>query len=248
MLITEESQQMTAKKQMYHLTDVFRDEQHRKDWQFMSRDESDDEALIRRVVRDARETQLKYRACGQTCLYPLSLHLGLGSREAIVAMTTLTGGFGGREICCALVGGIAAIGLEFGRVDFTEMGAPRSRGQGTFTMAQARAAELRERFAERTGDLLRCCDLCDRHFSKGFAPPDRKDPVAEERIKSGEQFSMWSTYAAELVALSAEIACEIILRSRRQRGIITPLMAFPWYNRTWELQQLTESLKPESES
>lgn len=236
---------MVYGKRMDHLTGVFKDEQHRKDWQFWSRDETDDEAIIRRVVRDARETQLKYRACGQTALYPLALHLGLGGRESIVAMTTLTGGFGGNEICCALVGGIAAIGLEFGRVDFTEEGGPRSRGHSTFTLAQALSAELRNRFVERTGGLIRCGDLCDKHFGKRLAPPDRREPMQLERIKSGEVFSMWSTYAAELVALAAEIACEIILRSRRQRGIVTPLMAFPWYNRTWESMKLTELLKPE---
>ena len=236
---------MVYGKRMDHLTDVFKDEQQRKDWQFWSRDETDDEAIIRRVVRDARETQLKYRACGQTALYPFMLHLGLGGRETMVAMTTLTGGFGGNEICCALVGGIAAIGLEFGRVGFTEEGGPRSKGHSTFTLAQALSAELRNRFVERTGGLIRCCDLCDKHFGKRLAPPDRNDPMQLERIKSGEVFSMWSTYAAELVALAAEIACEIILRSRRQRGIVTPLMAFPWYNRTWELKQLTGLLQPE---
>jgi len=159
-------------------------------------------------------------------------------------MTTLTGGFGGNEICCALVGGIAALGLEFGRVDFTEMGGPRSRGHSSFTLAQARSAELRERFAECTGSLIRCGDLCDKHFGKRFAPPDRLDIMQVERITSGEVFSMWSTYAAELCALAAEITCEIILRSRRQRGIVTPLIGFPWYNRSWELQQLTESVNP----
>ena len=235
---------MVYGKQMVHLTDVFKDEQHRKDWQFLSRDETDDEAIIRRVVRDARECQLKYRACGQTALYPLVLHLGLGGREATVAMTTLTGGFGGNEICCALVGGIAAIGLEFGRVDFTELGGPRCKGHSSFTLAQALSAELRERFAERTGGLVRCGDLCDKHFGKRLAPPDRNDPMQLERIRAGEVFSMWSTYACELVVLAAEIACEIILRSRRHRGIVTPLMALPWYNRTWESQKLMESLPP----
>jgi len=39
---------MVYGKQMVHLTDVFKDEQHRKDWQFWSRDETDDEAIIRR--------------------------------------------------------------------------------------------------------------------------------------------------------------------------------------------------------
>jgi hypothetical protein len=232
---------------MDHLTDVFKDEPHRKDWLFLSQDETDDEAIIRRVVRDAREIQLKYRACGQTCLYPLELHLGLGSRETVVATTTLSGGFGGTEICCALVGGITAIGLEFGRVDFTEMGGPRSKGHSAFTLAQAYSGELRERFMQHTGGLLRCCDLQKQHFGKSLTPVDRKDPMQLERLRSGEIYSIWSTYECELIALSAEITCEIILRARRQRGIKTPLMAFPWYNRTWELKQLTESLNPKAE-
>lgn len=235
---------MADVKKMIHLDDTFKDEQHRKDWQFLSQDETDDEAIIRRCVRDAREYQLKYRACGQTVLYPLSLYLGLGSRESIVAMTTLTGGFGGEEICCALVGAIAAIGLEFGRLDFTERGGPRSVGHSTFTLAQAFSAEARKRFADRTDGVLRCGPLCDRHFGKRLAPPDKDNPVELERIRSGEIFGMLSTYACDLVELSTEIACEIILRSRRQRGIVTPLNGFPWYNRTWEVQRMTEMQKP----
>ena len=162
-------------------------------------------------------------------------------------MTTLTGGFGGSEICCALVGGITAIGLEFGRVDFTEMGGPRCRGHSTFTLAQAYSGELRERFKQRTNGILRCEELQEQHFGKSMTPVIREDPMQLERMKSGELFSMWSTYACELVAISAEIACEIILRARRKKGIETPLMAFPWYNRTWEQKQLTELLTPESE-
>ncbi len=235
---------MVYGKLMAHLADVFKDEQHRKDWQFWSRDETDDEAIIRRVVRDSRELQLKYRICGQTVLYPLSLHLGLGTRESVVLMTTLSGGFGGNEICCALVGGIAAIGLAFGRVDFTEEGGPRSKGHSNFTLAQARVFELMERFAQRTNGHVRCGDLCDAHFGKRLAPVDRLDLMQIERVRSGEVFSMWSVYCAELCALVAEITCEIILRSRRQRGIVTPLIGFPWYNRTWESQQLTELVNP----
>jgi len=236
---------MVYGKPMYHLTDVFKDEQQRKDWQFWSRDETDDEAIIRRVVRDAYELQLKYRACAQADLHALALHLGLlREREAIVAMTTLCGGFGGTEICGALVGATAAIGLEFGRVDFSELGGPHTRGHSSFTLAAAIAVELKERFAERTSGLIRCCDLCYKYFGTHVAPVDRTDPLHMERIKSAELYSMWSVEASELVALAAEIACEIILRSRRQRGIVTPLMTFPWYNRTWESMQLTESLKP----
>ncbi len=238
---------MVYGKRMDHLSDVFTDEQHRKDWQFWSRDESDDEAILRRVVRDAYELQLKYRACAQASLHSLGLHLGLiGSREAIVAMTTLCGGFGGTEICGALLGGLAAIGLEFGRVDFSELGGPHTRGHSSFTFAQARSAEMMERWKEHTSGLLHCCDLCLKFFSSRTSPPDRNNPMEVERIRTGELYSMWSIEASQLVSLGAELACEIILRSRRQRGIITPLMTFPWYNRTSELMQLTESLKPKS--
>ncbi len=235
---------MVYGKQMVHLTDVFRDEQHRKDWQFLSRDETDDESIIRRVARDARELQFKYRICGQTVLYPLSLHLGLGTRESIVLMSTLSGGFGGTEMCCALVGGIAAMGLEFGRLDFNEPGAPRARGQSAFTMGQARTHELMERFAERSGGCVRCGDLCDAHFGKRLAPIERIDPMQLERVQTGEVFSMWSTYCGELAALVAEITCEIILRWRRKKGIATPLIGFPWHNRNWESQKLTELVNP----
>jgi|GEM_PF-1267735 len=235
---------MVYGKQMVHLTDCFKDEQCRKEWQFWSRDETDDEAIIRRVVRDSWEYQIKYRACAQTCLYPLVLHLALGTRESVLAATSACGGFGGNEICGAVVGAVMAISLEFGRADFREEGGPRSKGHSGFTLAEARSSELRTRFMERTGGLLRCGDLCDAHYGKRLAPVDRVDPMQVGRIISGEVFSMWSIYACELVSLAAEIACEIILRGRRQRGIVTPLVGFPWYSRVWESQQLAELVNP----
>lgn len=228
-----------------HLNDCFSDEQHEKDWLFESRDETDDETLIRRIVRDAREAQLKYRACAQTSLYPLCVHLGLGGREVLTAMATPTGGFGGTEICGALVGGLSAIGLEFGRVDYSEHGGPRDKGQGSFTWSQRMSTELRERFAERTGGFIRCGDLMQHHYGVKLAPVNRTDPMELGRVKSAEIFSMWSTYAVELVVLTAEITAEMILRFRRQRGLVTPLMAIPgWYNRAWEMQQITEFVNP----
>jgi len=234
---------MADKKKMYHLTDVFADEKQRKDWQFASRDESDDEAIMRRVVRDAYEYQIKYRACAQAAVHALGLHLGLiGTREAIVAVSTLCGGFGGTEICGALVGGLVGISLEFGRVDFSELGGPHMRGHSSFTLAQARAAEMMGRWREHTSGLMRCCDLCQAFFGTRTTPPDRTSEMEMKRIQSGELYSMWSVEASQLVSLGAELACEIILRARRQRGIITPLANLPYYNRSWETMKITESL------
>lgn len=210
-------------KVMNGLCDTFKDEAHRKNWQFLSRDESDDETIIRRVVRDAKEMQVKYRACGQTSLLPLALHLHLGTKESVLASTTLTGGFGGEEICGALVGAIAAIGLEFGRKDFSDLGAPRTKGHSNFTYAQARSAELKSRFKKCTG-AIRCRGLQEIHFGQFLNPTNRSEPAVLKRLESGELFCMWSTQATELVGLAAGLACEIILRERRQRGIITPLM------------------------
>jgi hypothetical protein len=162
-------------------------------------------------------------------------------------MATPTGGFGGTEICGALVGGLAAIGLEFGRVDYTEHGGPRDVGQSSFTWSQRMSTELRERFKERTGGYLRCGDLMQHHYGVKLAPVNRDDPLELQRVKSAEIFSMWSTYAVEMVGLTAEITAEMILRFRRSRGLPTPLMAIPnWYNRAWEMQQLTEMVNPTS--
>lgn len=215
---------MEEKKVMQVLSDVFRDDPHRKDWQFMSRDESEDETIMRRVVRDAREMQLKYRACGQTTLLPLVQHLHLGSKEVVLAATTLTGGFGGDEICGALVGGITALGLEFGREDFSDTGAPRMKGQSKFTYAQARSTELRLRFKHLVGGSHTCRDIQISHFGQKLNPTDRSKPEVLHRLQSGELFSMWSTFAVEMVGVAAALTCEIILRERRKRGIITPLM------------------------
>ncbi len=232
-----------AKKEMYHLCDVFSDEKQRKDWQFLSRDESDDEAIMRRVVRDAYEYQLKYRACAQAAVHALGLHLGLiGTREAMVASSALCGGFGGTEICGSIVGALVGISLEFGRVDFSEAGGPHTKGHSSFTRAQGKAAELMGRWREYTSGLTRCCDLCQAFFSTRTTPPDRTSEMEMTRIQTGELYCMWSVEASQLVALGAKLACEIILRDRRKRGIITPLATLPWYNRNSEMMQITNTI------
>ena len=55
---------------------------------------------------------------------------------------------------------------------------------------------------------------------------------------------MLSTYACKMVELAAEISTELILRERRKRGIVSPLMCMPWYNRTWEVKRMTELQTP----
>ena len=105
------------------------------------------------------------------------------------------------------------------------------------------------RWREYTSGLTRCCDLCQAFFSTRTTPPDRTSEMEMTRIQTGELYCMWSVEASQLVALGAELACEIILRHRRKRGIVTPLANLPWYNRNWEMMQMTNTImKPSLDS
>ena len=100
---------------------------------------------------------------------------------------------------------------------------PRFKGQSRFTYAQARATELRLRFHQCVTSI-NCREIQINHFGQKLNPTDRSKPEVLHRLQSGELFSMWSTEAVEMVRVAAALTCEIILRERRKRGVVTPLM------------------------
>lgn len=211
------------KKIVEHLPQCFETEEERGAWYALRPkgiqfdQDAADKALIRRIVKDARELQILYRGCAQTVFYPLMMHLGIGSKEVFKGVSALTGGlYESRHICGALLGGMVVISLEFGRADFLEPGGPKEAGLSSFTYAQRFTRELYQRFKEQFGTVI-CRELLEKHFGKSLTPVDRTNPMEVERAKSGEIYSMLSTYCCQMVEKSAEITADIILRERRAK-------------------------------
>lgn len=198
-----------------HLEDCFENEEGKKYWHDM-RAESEEEKLIRRIRTEAQENQIKYRCCSQNTLYPLQRHLDIGNREVFKATSAVSGGILGKgvHICGALVGGLMAIGLEFGRADFLEPGTPREPGPSNFLRMRELGTELYDQFKDEFGSHI-CTDIQQSHFGWKVYPIDHNDPYHEQLHQSGEMYDMLSTYAYKVVARVAEMTARIILRERR---------------------------------
>lgn len=205
-------------------------EEWRKLWHFYTH-ETDEEAIIRRVKRDALEHQAKYLVCSQSVLYALCLNLGIGNKE-VYKVGNYThagmGGFGaghkaaGTQICGAVVAARMALGI-FGRADMYEAGLPREAGLSNFALYVPLAYEITNRFAERYGSFL-CHEIQERYFGRHwFLEEDFEDPKQMEMHESGMLYRVVSTFAAKLCEWTAGTTAEIILRERKKLGIPTPM-------------------------
>lgn len=215
----------TKKKIVTSLKDCFKQpeldggEEYRKLWNFY-REESDDEAIIRRAKRDAYEHQAKYLMCAQGVLYALCHNLGIGSNDAYKAATYVCGGMGGTNICGALVGARMAMGIAYGRANMYQQGWPREVGPShvwdTLPLAND---ELSSRFQEYFG-AVNCHEIQEKYFGKHFfIASDYGDPDQLKRHENGELYRVISTYAAAICEWTAGVAAEIILREWRSLGI-----------------------------
>lgn len=178
-----------------------------EDWLSSQKNEemSDDEKvrLLRRIEQEARDNEVFYWGCSQAVLGALQHHLDLGDGGAFKAASALAGGLVGRqEACGALLGGIMAIGLAYGRATF-EPG-KISREQPAFVEALLRSRSLCRIFKEQFG-YLRCSDI--RAAVRG---PDYKEYVRFDTIEAIEDHAK----CGEVTGPAARMAAEIILRPK----------------------------------
>lgn len=186
------------------------------------RSESEDEEILRRVSRDAREWQTKYRGCSQTSLNAIIMHVKPGGVkdpwQVLPGMTALCVGVAAKldGPCGALLGPMYAIGMEFGRKDFYESGGPREAGPSNFQACMVLASELYDRFTAEFGTHV-CRHIQEKNFGLAFDPV--KEPKVQEMAEKGTLFDIWSTHACRVVQRGAELGAEIILRERRGRTV-----------------------------
>jgi C_GCAxxG_C_C family probable redox protein len=109
------------------------------------------------VEGEARETEVRYWGCSQTVLKTLLHRFSIGNEEVFRAASALAGGVvAKREVCGALLGGVMAIGVMYGRESFEEGQIFRESGRSL--EAQVRAGRLCEAFRDRFGGL-RCSEV-----------------------------------------------------------------------------------------
>ena len=107
------------------------------------------DGLIRKIEQDARSNEVEYFGCCQVVLDALQRNLNIGNGGAFKAASALLGGVAmTREVCGALVGGVMAIGLVYGRASL-ETGKVGHENL-KFLEARVRGSRLCDRFKETT--------------------------------------------------------------------------------------------------
>lgn len=184
------------------------------------------EQLIGLIEKEAYDNEVSYWGCGQAVLDALQRYLNLGGVEAFKAASGLAGGVGRmREACGALIGGVMAIGLAYGRAKFEP-------GKICFEQADYREAEVRstrfcERFREEFGGHIRCEDV--KAFvrrgdeSQGYFRFDTIEAF-ENHAKCGNVCGPAARFAAEIMlepteSFKAEMDAELedIMQVRRDQ-------------------------------
>ena len=161
-----------------------------------------DNELIEEAANLAYEYQKKYYGCCQCVIKALDDSLGLVNGLAFKASTALSGGVVGKgELCGALLGGIMAIGLAFGREKLEESWSSRE-----YTEANYYAAELCDKFKEELGSI-KCRNILKARLGSSF---DLRKREALRKLISAGAFEC----CPEVVRKGTRLAAEVILRAR----------------------------------
>jgi C_GCAxxG_C_C family probable redox protein len=120
-------------------------------------DADEKEDFLNLIEADCRKVEELYWGCSQVVTDTLQRNLSIGNKEVFMAATGFAGGVAGnREICGALLGGIMAIGVVYGRSQF-EPGKVAHEQQG-FLETRERASMLCDKFRDQFGSL-KCADV-----------------------------------------------------------------------------------------
>lgn len=133
--------------------------------------------LLEEVQRKAFEYEKNYYGCSQCVLLAVQGVFGLESEETFKAATGFAGGIGFRgSVCGALIGGIMAIGLKYGRnvQAFLQHDPEKTRFKTV-----GRARNLWEKFEKTYGSCL-CQNIQKRIFGKSY---DLWDPKQYEQFE-----------------------------------------------------------------
>ena len=159
------------------------------------------EKLARRIEQDAHDNEVIYWGCSQAVFDSLQRNFDLEDGKAFKAASAFAGGVAGmREVCGALLGGVMAIGLAYGRANF-EPG-KITREQPAFLEASIRSRILCERFRETFG-TLRCCDL-----KVSIRGDDYKEYPRFDTLESFEDHAKCGDVTGPAARLAAQILLE----------------------------------------
>ena len=165
------------------------------------------EELIRKIEQDARYNEVEYFGCCQVVLDALQRNLNIGNGGAFKAASALLGGVAmTREVCGALVGGVMAIGLVYGRASL-ETGKVGPENP-EFLEARVRGSRLCDRFKEKFGSL-RCADVMVSVGRKDF-PRFNTVEAFEDHAKCENVTGPAARFATEIILQPTELFADEI--------------------------------------
>ena len=157
------------------------------------------EDLVREIGDLAYYYELTYHGCSQCTLKALQDSLNIGDNLSFKAATALAAGIARTgEVCGALLGGVMAIGLTYGRDRLEEITA--SKGLKALDLS----AKLHDRFKEEFG-TIKCSDIHKKLFGRSFNLRDERD--REEFFKAYNPDG-----CPQVVRKGAIFAAELILK------------------------------------
>lgn len=161
--------------------------------------------LVSKIGQTAYEYEKVYHGCSQCVLRALQDNLRVGNRESFKAATALAGGIARMgETCGALIGGIMAISLAYGREELED-----STISSGYARAMELSIELWRRFREEIGST-RCQDIQKSLFGRSFG---LSDPQEREEFRRAGGYEK----CANVVKRAAELAAEVILKAGYER-------------------------------
>lgn len=112
----------------------------------------------------------KYSGCSQSVLLALQEAFDIGGQESFRAATVLSGGVARRgETCGALLGGLMALGLVYGRDDIRDTQAYRDAMMPANEIIDEFKKRLEEEFGfDEALDSTICRDIQERIYGRSF--------------------------------------------------------------------------------
>jgi C_GCAxxG_C_C family probable redox protein len=146
--------------------------------------------LLEEIEKKAYQYEREYHNCGQCTLLTIQETFGLTGDDALKAATGLAGGIGRRgSVCGALLGGVMALGLLYGR-DRETMKHPdaevRTRRREEIGLRLGTLInKLCEKFDEEYGSII-CNEIETRIFGRSFDKWNAEDRKEKERMGGHE--------------------------------------------------------------
>lgn len=160
-------------------------------------------SLIERAEKLGAEYEMKYHGCSQCVFAAVQETLGLNNKSAFKAATGLAGGVARMgETCGALLGGIMAIGILFGREALED-----SASSMGYQMTMQLSSQLCKEFIREFG-TTRCRDIQAKLFGRSF---DLSDPEQRKEFMLAGAYSI--NGCPSVVKKAVRLTMEIILKN-----------------------------------